>query len=170
MDKDRNKIQNHPKWPFRFVPIEEAWKMRVITISREAALENRHEVPLSDLFVMLGGYAFDVDGATVVIRRGFVTDWASVPKRPKFLRKIIVPNSQDIRRASVIHDALYNWKKLGWHKANQILHDIMLEDGASKTKARLVKFGVETKIGKYHWDTTTRFDIENSEFSSIIIH
>ena len=56
---------------------------------------------------LLQGLVFTAkDGIIVVARKGFVTDYASIPK---FLRSWIDQDSGRIRDAAVIHDYLYKY-------------------------------------------------------------
>jgi len=171
MDRNRNDVGDHPEWPFSVIPWEQAELQGVKTVSREGINENRHKMASSEFFVFTERTVLPIDeNHWLEILPGFATDWASVPVKPAFLRHILKPNTQDVRRAAVTHDALYNWKPeyIGWHMSNDIFKRIMLEDGSSKTKARLMHWGVETSIGLGHWETDALFDQENRAFS--IIH
>ena len=170
MDRNRNYVQDHPNWKLPVIPWEQADILGMDTISIEGVMENRHKTGVAGLFVFTERVMLPIDETYYLeILPGFVTDFASVPKKPRLLRFLLRHNTQDVRRASVTHDALYNWQPdyIGWHRTNDIFKRIILEDGGSRTKANLMHFGVETSIGLGHWETDTLFDQENRQYSVI---
>ena len=165
-------IKDHKKWDMPVIPYLEAVSSVVSTIPLGVVMNNRHETPVSRFVTFVERRAFPInDEYWLEILPGYTTDWASIPDKPKFLKKLLKYNSQDIRRAAVTHDALFNHKgPIGYRESNKIFKRIMLEDGASEFKAALCYFGVATPIGKWHWNMTAPFDVFNRQFSVIHRH
>lgn len=169
MRRDRNMVKDHEDWPLPVVRYLDRVEAGVKTIPLSVMGSNRHKAPLKAFWVFTNDIYLPIDKHYLLwIKKGFVTDFASVPIKPKVLRMLLRHNSLDTRRGSVTHDALFNHKSLGFEYSNKIFKDILLEDGSSYTKAYLMHFGVSTPIGRKHFDTTTQFDVCNKQYSAIL--
>lgn len=88
---------------------------------------------LGDDFIVLSG-----DG-TLTIKKGYAWDGPSGP----------TIDTKNFMRGSLVHDALYQLMrenildKSWFHKSNQELYKICMEDGMSWFRARYVKLGVD---------------------------
>ena len=69
---------------------------------------------------------------------GFVTDFASVPRIP--LAFVLFGGIGD--RAATIHDYLYSTGQVSRHEADEILRDLLKEEGAGSIRASLMYAGV----------------------------
>ena len=98
-------------------------------------------VPLSEYHLAKG-----MD--TIIVPKGFQTDFASIPR---LFWNIVSPESPYIREASVIHDWLYTQKVIYTRKqADEILRAAMIELGASRYLAGIVYWSVRI-FGGSHW-------------------
>jgi len=91
----------------------------------------------------------DVLKSTVTVPKGFITDFASVPKR---LHNIVGPSDTDIREAAVVHDYMYS--KLTSVYTRKQADDALIEGmrvlGAPWWKRSIVYAAVRT-FGGSHW-------------------
>ena len=72
--------------------------------------------------------------------KGSIIDGASIPR---FLWSFIgSPFTGDYRRASIIHDVYCENKEETWQNTHKVFREIMLHDGVSKWKARLMFWAV----------------------------
>jgi hypothetical protein len=168
MRRDRRESKFHPLWKFEVISLEQAWKIKLPTVSKTAVVSARHNPDIKDLWVFIEAVTIPLsDNDNLTILPGYATDFASIPK---ILRPLLPHDAMCVRRASVTHDALFNigGPQYGFHESNDIFKRIILEDGGSKTYARLAHFGVETGVGKWHFETEKLFDIENRQFSRIV--
>lgn len=71
------------------------------------------------------------DSRIVHIPRGFVSDFASIPK---FFRRMYQPATGKHRRAAIVHDYLYRTPEASFTKeeSDNIFVEIMKADGVSK--------------------------------------
>jgi len=168
MRRDRRRSKNHPDWDFQYVPLETAWELGIDTVTKPAVVSARHNPDPEDLWVITEEIELPLwSGDTLLILPGFCTDWASIPKP---VRPLLPHDALCVRRAAVTHDALYNigGERYDWHDSNEVFRRIILEDGGSRTYAKLAHWGVETKIGEWHFNTEKVFDIQNREFCRLI--
>jgi hypothetical protein len=82
-----------------------------------------------------------------VAHAGFITDFASIPRR---LRGFIDDDASYLRDAAVIHDWLYTSKEVKRITADKILQEAMLELGSGKIKAYLVYYAVRAFGGGHY--------------------
>lgn len=82
----------------------------------------------------------DVKLGVIIVKKGFVTDFASIPSA---LRWLIKSDEYDIRAPSVIHDMLYSVPHTTTREeADSVLYRAMIARGAPKWKAGLVYAGL----------------------------
>ena len=87
----------------------------------------------------------------IVVPRGFVTDFASVP-RPFWA---LLPPDDEYVTAAVIHDWLYWNQATTREEADQALKDSMIELGVSSLKVTAIYEGVDL-FGGSAWSENTR--------------
>jgi len=73
---------------------------------------------------------------TIIVPAGFVWNGASIPKA--FRGIIGGPHDCEFERASKVHDYLYWSRKATRADADEILYQILLQDGCDPAKARLI--------------------------------
>ena len=168
MRRDRRESKFHPDWEFNVIPLKQAWKIRFGTADEEAVRNARHKPNVDEMYVFTESYTLPVnDKFDMLILPGFCTDWASVPRS---LRWMLPHDALCVRRAAVVHDALFNigGGAIGFEESNKIFKRIILEDGGSKSYARLAYFGVASPIGKWHFKTEKEFDRQNRQFCILL--
>lgn len=89
-----------------------------------------------------------VGGVTVQVPKFFQYDGSSIPTAAWPL--IGTPFNPRFMAASVFHDWLYHTHQVARKTADQILHDILIEDGVGETKAWIMLTAVEN-FGKAYW-------------------
>jgi hypothetical protein len=87
----------------------------------------------------------------VIVPRGFVTDYASIP-RPL---RILLPNRGDYGNAAVIHDYLYWRQDCTRAQADNIMAIAMMEAGVPSATLRAIHAGVRLG-GQGAWDRNRR--------------
>ena len=87
----------------------------------------------------------------VIVPRGFVTDYASIP-RPL---RILLPNRGDYGNAAVIHDYLYWRQDCTRGQADNIMAIAMMEAGVPSATLRAIHAGVRLG-GQGAWDRNRR--------------
>lgn len=88
-------------------------------------------------FVVTNEYVDVVDGLEIRIQPGFVCDLASIPNVADDLIGIW-RDSPSIRRAALLHDALYASRRVSRPRADRILWLVCLKDGTQKDKAEAI--------------------------------
>ena len=74
------------------------------------------------------------------IPRGFVTDFASVPRA---LWWLVSPTDYSVLRASLLHDYLYRTgHRIDRKRADRLFYRKLIEDGTPRWKARLMYWAV----------------------------
>lgn len=115
------------------------------------------ELPLLSLggheWVVTNDYETSVGGVGVWIGKGFVTDLASIPSTAAAALGIR-RDSDTIRRAALVHDALYAAERVSKDEADGILFRACLEDGMVRDKAEAVHRAVAL-YGFTAWDRHT---------------
>jgi len=75
------------------------------------------------------------DGISITIKKGFITDGASIPR---WLWSFTgSPFVGKYRKAAVLHDYIYRYRLYNKKDADLLFYKIMLESGVSKFKAKL---------------------------------
>ena len=81
-------------------------------------------------------------GIPIRVRRGFVTDYASIPR----IARLLIPKLGKYNKAAVIHDALYQgviiYPKLTRDEADLVFKDAMEDLGVAKWKVTLMYWAV----------------------------
>jgi hypothetical protein len=90
----------------------------------------------------------------VIVPRGFVTDFASVPKPLQILRGSL-PIAQRYGSATVVHDYLYWRQDCTREQSDNILEIAMMEAGVSLLERKLIHEGVR-QFGQSAWDANKR--------------
>ena len=100
-------------------------------------------------------------GFELIIPKGFVTDWASVPT---ILHWFIKPTHHKILRASLIHDWLYCTHITSRQVADSIFYQVMRIDGMPRWKAKLCFWSAQV-FGKngYQYQSPAFFKRESPE-------
>lgn len=109
----------------------------------------RHRPVDSDInWILLApfGYHSDLLDDVVVVPMGYQTDFASVPRAP-FIYWLCGNTSTE---ASVIHDYLYDQKKVTRRQADAVLREASLVSGVPRWRAWLMWAGVRC-FGATHW-------------------
>ncbi|MFN2602557.1 MAG: DUF1353 domain-containing protein [Gemmatimonadaceae bacterium] len=83
----------------------------------------------------------------VIVPRGFVTDYASIP-RPL---RILLPNNGEYGNATIVHDYLYWRQDCTRSQSDNILAIAMKDEGVSDVTVRAVQIGVRLG-GQGSWD------------------
>lgn len=91
-------------------------------------------------FTVEENLSFTVESGTFVVKKGFHSDGASVPD---FAWGIIPPFGKHLL-AAVLHDKLYRTTAYDLTKkqADQIFHELMLQNGVSEQRAYLMYLAV----------------------------
>lgn len=147
----------------RYIRLDNAWDNGINTISPLAQLTNRHNTEVEDMYVILDPFTIRYGMMGVHIKRGFCTDFASIPKFAQWIAK---PDDHEVRVAACFHDACYNAHYLPWRDSNRAFRDITITYGLPKLRADLLYLGIASPIGKKHYVTDTVFDRENKQFSN----
>ena len=95
-----------------------------------------------DMFRLLEDYVI----RGYIIPKGFVTDFATLPRWS--LSVMGRPTRGQYQRASLLHDYLIKYNVLSRGEADKIFHEILLEDGTNKFKAKVMFLSVSL-FGKY---------------------
>lgn len=96
-------------------------------------------------------------------KKGWVTDFASVPKR---LRGLVGADDPDIQLASLVHDALYGSHALSRNTADILLRDLCKIGGMPTWEAFIVYHAVRL-FGQDPWDEADLYVGENQCFTSM---
>jgi hypothetical protein len=90
----------------------------------------------------------------VIVPRGFVTDFASIPKPLQILRGSL-PIAFRYGNAAVVHDYLYWRQDCTREQSDNILEIAMMEAGVSLLERKLIHEGVR-QFGQSAWDGNRR--------------
>lgn len=106
-------------------------------------------IPGSDKRKLLDNLVWiDKDLIAIVVKKGFITDYASIPR---ILWSVFPRDSGDSRRASVLHDWLYSYHldytRVG---ADMIFREALKHDGAGIIKRWLLWIAVRL-VGWRFW-------------------
>jgi len=89
-----------------------------------------------------------VGNVTVVVPKFFQYDGSSIPTAAWPL--IGTPFNPRFMTASVFHDWIYHTHSMARKTADQLLHDVLIEDGVHETKAWIMHSAVSS-FGKPYW-------------------
>jgi hypothetical protein len=90
----------------------------------------------------------------VIVPRGFVTDFASIPKPLQILRGSL-PSAGRYGNAAVVHDYLYWRQDCTREQSDNIMEIAMMEAGVSLLERKLIHEGVR-QFGQSAWDGNKR--------------
>lgn len=107
--------------------------------------DNRNWVLLVPMRYKIGESSY-----AIVVPAGFVTDYASIPKR---LWSLYPPHDQ-YSRAAVIHDYLY-WSQRCTREQADKLFLIAMSESEVSTRDRYVVYGTVQLLGQSSWDENT---------------
>lgn len=85
-------------------------------------------------------------------RKGFVTDFASVPKS---FRSVVDNDDNRIVCAALVHDYLFTTHGLPFKYTNELFHQMMLAFGYNRARARLAYWAVKSYFGRKYWRKET---------------
>ena len=100
-------------------------------------------------FELVGDYVYQIEEYSIRVPKGFVTDYASIPR---IFRAIILPYGKH-SGASVVHDYLYSKDcdlDIERKKADKIFLEILKEEGVNPILARLMYIAVRV-FGKIRY-------------------
>jgi len=92
-------------------------------------------------FELVGDYVYQIEEYSIRVPKGFVTDYASIPR---IFRPIVLPYGKH-SGASVVHDYLYSKGcdlDIERKKADKIFLEILKEEGVNPILARLMYIAV----------------------------
>ena len=92
-------------------------------------------------FELVGDYVYQIEEYSIRVPKGFVTDYASIPR---IFRPIVLPYGKH-SGASVVHDYLYSKGcnlNIERKKADKIFLEILKEEGVNPILARLMYVAV----------------------------
>jgi hypothetical protein len=90
----------------------------------------------------------------VIVPRGFVTDFASIPKPLQILRGIL-PTSDRYGVAALVHDYLYWRQDCTREQADNIMEIAMMQAGVSLLERKVIREGVR-QFGQSAWDANRK--------------
>ena len=90
----------------------------------------------------------------IIVPRGFVTDFASIPKPLQALRGLL-PTTERYGTAALVHDYLYWRQDCTREQADNIMEKLMMESGVSLIERRIIREGVR-QFGQSAWETNRR--------------
>ena len=99
-----------------------------------------------------------VDGRTLVIKAGYETDGASIPRA---LWRLAHPFQPSLIASAVSHDALYSSEVLPRHRADEIFRRLLIEDKVPRWKARAMWLAVRG-FGWMVWRAHTQHSIRRA--------
>ena len=99
-------------------------------------------------YKLLSPLVYQFGSSIFAAKKGFVTDFASIPR---LLRFLIDDDDADIREAAVIHDWLYSTKEVSRKFADCVLMTAMKDIGASYIKRKVVYLAVRF-FGSNHYE------------------
>lgn len=98
--------------------------------------------PLSNKAELFLDFAVRVDDEIIVIPKGYITDWSSLPR---FLWWLWPPNLTEAREAALVHDYLYS--HLHWYFskefADELMREIMVVQKATRLSVDAFYWGVK---------------------------
>ena len=100
-------------------------------------------------FELVSDYIYQIENYVIKVPRGFITDYASIPK---IFRPIVLPYGKH-SGASVVHDYLYSKScelNIERKKADKIFLEILKEEGVNPILARLMYIAVRV-FGKIRY-------------------
>jgi len=101
---------------------------------------------------LIKDYTYENDKYIITIKKGFITDGASIPKT--FWSVLSSPFYGPIVFGSMIHDGLYTKMAIPRKECDKLLKEMILEKGYNKIKANLVYIAVRL-FGNSHWKKNT---------------
>lgn len=107
---------------------------------------------LEEAYEVVADLSRKVGSVTVVVPKFFQYDGSSIPSAAWPL--IGTPFNPRFMLGSVFHDWIYHTHQMARKAADQLLYDILVEDGVSETKAWLMHSAVEN-FGKSYWKNDT---------------
>ncbi|HEY0243445.1 MAG TPA: DUF1353 domain-containing protein [Gemmatimonadaceae bacterium] len=90
----------------------------------------------------------------IIVPRGFVTDFASIPKPLQMLRGLL-PTTERYGTAALIHDYLYWRQDCTREQSDDIMEIAMMETGVPLLERRIIREGVR-QFGQSAWDANRR--------------
>jgi hypothetical protein len=90
----------------------------------------------------------------VIVPRGFITDFASMPQPLRALRDLM-PSTDRYGIPALVHDYLYWRQDCTREQADNIMEIALKEAGVSLLERRIVREGLRT-LGQSSWDTNKR--------------
>jgi uncharacterized protein DUF1353 len=90
----------------------------------------------------------------IVVPRGFVTDFASIPKPLQVLRGVL-PTTDRFGTAALIHDYLYWRQDCTREQSDNIMEIAMMETGIPLLERKIIREGVR-QFGQSAWDANRR--------------
>lgn len=153
-----------------FNNIRKYWRPVTLTIGSilsgvyvSAVLHSQPDVPVSNgptltpissaRYANVSDFTTRVSGYEITIKKGFVTDGASIPKAAWSALKL-EPFSGTIIRGALVHDGLYSTHILSRQKADSILYAAILADKTEPHKAKAIYTAVQD-CGSIAWDRAT---------------
>jgi len=112
---------------------------------------NLSPVPMNDQYALLDDYSIKYGNTKITVPEFFIYDGASIPSFGWLVT--YTPFHPDIMAPALIHDWLYVNHQLTRGMADQILYDLMILNGANKTKAKLMYQAVRIGGGAA-WDNS----------------
>jgi len=101
---------------------------------------------------LIKDYTYENDKYIITIKKGFITDGASIPKT--FWSVLSSPFYGPIVFGAMIHDGLYTKMTIPRKECDKLLKEMILEKGYNRVKANLV-YGAVRMFGKSHWKENT---------------
>jgi len=101
---------------------------------------------------LIKDYTYENDKYIITIKKGFITDGASIPKT--FWSVLSSPFYGPIVFGAMIHDGLYTKMAIPRKECDKLLKEMILEKGYNRVKANLV-YGAVRLFGYNHWKENT---------------
>jgi hypothetical protein len=107
----------------------------------------------NSLWKLQDDFSYENDYIKVVVKSGFTTDGASIPK---VLWSIVGnPLEDDLLKPAIIHDGMYALMQLPRLTCDKLLKEMLLFNGVSKVKAYLIYYSVRL-FGLSNWRKDTK--------------
>ncbi len=107
--------------------------------------------------MLLSDYIYENNKYKITVKKGFITDGASIPK--PFWSILSSPFDGSLTYGAVIHDGLYTKMTLPRKECDKLLKEMALEKGYNKIKTIIAYYAVRL-FGKSHWDKDTEAEKE----------
>ena len=107
-------------------------------------IEVHHETDENgNVFTLREDITIEWNGKSILIRAGFKSDGASVPRF--FWRAVFPPGDNRALRAAFAHDYVYRMHPEGWTKAeaDQMFYDLLVKGGIPWYRAKAAYLGVK---------------------------